>query len=194
MVMAEQITFHTAESVRERMGQAPTHWPRYETVFGELLVTPAPAPAHQAVVSRLLFALATYLEREPGVGGFAMTAPADISWGRRDVLVQPDVFVIPAPESFQFRWAAVTRLFLAAEVVSPGSQHADHFTKRHLYQEEHTGLYWALDPEKGTADAWESSDIRPHPEPERLLWHPTGAATPFVLPLADLYRGMYPPS
>ena len=51
---------------------------RYEVVYGELLVTPAPRPWHQVLVHRLSLALGLYLRSHPV--GVLLTSPADISW------------------------------------------------------------------------------------------------------------------
>jgi Uma2 family endonuclease len=67
-------TFYTADMVRA----LPDDGKRYETVHGELLVTPAPRLMHQRVVRRLVVALDQYLTHQ-GVGE-AFTSPADISW------------------------------------------------------------------------------------------------------------------
>src|SRR6266704_2474822 len=91
-------TYWTAEMVR----QLPDDGNRYEVVRGELLVTPAPHFDHQLLVSRLAVAIGNYLAHEP-VGGM-LTSPADISWGR-DVLVQPDVFVISHDEARSRDWS-----------------------------------------------------------------------------------------
>jgi len=53
-------TYYTADMVRA----LPEDGNRYETVHGELLVTPAPRPLHQLALHRLHLALGTYLERE----------------------------------------------------------------------------------------------------------------------------------
>ena len=188
MGMAESIIYYTADMVRDLI-QEDRPSPRYETVYGELLATPAPAGWHQVVVGNLYFALRVYLEREPGVDGIALMAPGDISWGRRDVLVQPDVFVVPRPASLkQMRWSEVPGFLLAAEVVSPSSRRADHFTKRHLYQAQGTPLYWMIDPAQEAAEAWAPDDVGPRVETEQLVWHPAGAGAPFHLPLAELFR------
>src|SRR3954447_8900848 len=84
--------YYTADMVRAM----PDDGNRYEVVYGELLVTPAPRLWHQVLVHRLSVALELYLRAQPV--GIALTAPADISWGR-DVLVQPDVFVVAAAEA-----------------------------------------------------------------------------------------------
>jgi Uma2 family endonuclease len=188
--MAETATdrYHTADMVRDLMERAPLHWPRYETVYGELLVSSSPGAWHQEVVGRLFVALRAYLAREPGARGHAFMAPADISWGRRDVLVQPDLFVTPLDEARALDWRRVTRLLLGVEVVSPGSRRADHFTKRRLYQAQGTPLYWVIDGERRTADAWTPDDDAPRAVGEALVWHPAGAAEAVTLALGELFR------
>ena len=75
--------YYTADMVRA----LPEDGNRYEVVYGELLVTPAPRLWHQEIAIRLLRALGEYLDREPV--GHLLQSPADISWGP-DILVQPD--------------------------------------------------------------------------------------------------------
>ena len=105
-------TYWTAEMVRA----LPEDGQRYEVVYGELLVTPAPRLWHQVLVNRLSFALAEYLRSD--ADAMVLTAPADISWDR-DVLVQPDVFVVPLEQARQMDWTAIRDLLLVAEVLSP---------------------------------------------------------------------------
>jgi Uma2 family endonuclease len=50
-------TYYTADMVRE----LPEDGNRYEVVYGELLVTPAPRPWHEVVQGRLYVALVDYL-------------------------------------------------------------------------------------------------------------------------------------
>lgn len=87
--------YYTADMVRDLIDESRPS-PRYELVYGDLLVSPAPRPLHQLIVGRLLVALTLYLEREKV--GQVLMAPADISWGRPDTIVQPDVFVFPLEE------------------------------------------------------------------------------------------------
>ena len=68
-------TYYTADMVRAM----PDDGNRYETVHGELLVTPAPRLWHQEVVGRLYVALRQYLEEHRI--GHVFQSPADISWG-----------------------------------------------------------------------------------------------------------------
>ncbi len=105
--------YYTAEMVRG----LPDDGNRYETVHGELLVTPAPRMWHQVVVERLRHALGIYLARHPGWQ--LLAAPADISW-TSDVLVQPDLFVVPIAEARSLDWARLRHLELVVEVHGPG--------------------------------------------------------------------------
>ena len=60
----------------------------YETVSGELLVTPAPRAWHQEVLGRVQLALGLYL-KETRVGHL-FASPADISWSDDTLHVVPD--------------------------------------------------------------------------------------------------------
>jgi Uma2 family endonuclease len=141
-------------------------------------------------VSRLLVWLTNYVERVT-LEARVYISPADISWGRDDVTVQPDVFVVPremARASWRENsWTLIRHLLLAIEVLSPSTRHADRFTKRHLYQRQGVPLYWIVDPESQTAEVWTPEAHFPTIERERLVWHPEGAAEPFVCPLAELF-------
>ncbi len=170
-------------------------WPRFECARGRLLVTPSPRDLHQTVVSRLITALTNYCDEhfEPGV---ALVSPADISWGHRDTVLQPDVFVVPramlragvAHESSTAGWAEIRHLLLAAEVLSPGSETYDRGDKRAIYQAEGTPLYWVMDHVAGAVEEWTPESTVPRVERERLVWHPDGAGVPFELVLSYLFR------
>jgi Uma2 family endonuclease len=174
-------TYWTAEMVR----QLPDDGNRYEVVYGELLVTPAPRLSHQLLVSRLAVAIATYLEHQPV--GIMLTSPADISWGL-DVLVQPDVFVIPHNEARTGEWSRIRSLRLVVEVLSPSTARADRFTKRRRYQEAGVPLYWIVDGDEQRVEVWTPGAELPAIAAERVVWHPAGAGQPFTLGLAELFR------
>jgi Uma2 family endonuclease len=173
--------YYTADMVRAM----PDDGNRYEVVYGELLVTPAPRPWHQVLVHRLSRAIGNYLEREPV--GVALTAPADISWGA-DVLVQPDVFVVPPDEARTLTWSRMRTLLLVAEVLSPSTTRGDRFLKRLRYREAGVPLYWLVDGDERLVEVWTPEDDFPALERERLVWHPEGAKEPFTLRLEELFR------
>src|SRR5687767_5767411 len=176
--------YYSADMVRALTDES-RHWPRYETVYGELLVTPAPRLWHQEIVTRLLIALREYLSRERVAHAFA--SPADISWGP-DTLVQPDVFVVPIEQARTLSWPEVTTLHLAIEVLSPSSARADRFVKRHLYQTQAVAVYWVVDPDEKTVEVWAPSDHFPSIERDRLTWSPAGASAAFELGVEELFR------
>src|SRR5207249_541449 len=132
------LTYYTADMVRA----LPDDGHRYETVHGELLVTPAPGLEHQYVVLELAARLRDYLRIRPV--GHVLISPADISWAP-DVLVQPDVFVTAVAEARTFDWQQIKTLLLAIEVLSPSTSRYDRFTKRRLYQEYGVPWYWIVD-------------------------------------------------
>src|SRR2546430_3751507 len=121
-------TYSTADMVRA----LPDDGNRYETVHGELLVSPAPGLEHQYVMLELAARLRDYLRIRPL--GQVLVSPADISWSP-DVLVQPDVFVTAIAEARTFDWTQIKTLLLAIEILSPSTSRYDRFTKRRLYQE-----------------------------------------------------------
>lgn len=180
MGMAAPI-FYTADMVRA----LPEDGNQYETVRGELLVTPAPRAWHEEIVARLFVSLRDYLQSEPV--GHAFGSRSDISWGP-DILVQPDVFVAPLEQARTLDWAQMKTLLLVIEVLSPSSRRADRFTKRVEYQRQNVPDYWIVDPDERQAEVWSPADTFPRIERERLVWHPAGAAHPFVLTLNELFR------
>ena len=96
-------TYYSLHEVLE----LPDTGERRELVYGELLVSPSPTSRHQKIAARLFRVVADYCER---VGaGDAYFSPADLSWGRNDVLTQPDLFVV-APEDVGFREGRRTRI------------------------------------------------------------------------------------
>jgi Uma2 family endonuclease len=182
MVMALPI-YYTAEMVRV----LPEDGNRYEVVHGELFVTPAPRLWHQVIVKRLIHALETYLRKEPV--GEVLSSPADISWAP-DILVQPDVFVVPVGEARTLDWARVRSLLLTIEVLSPSTARVARFAKRVAYQGATVPLYWIVDGDERTVEVWTPNMTVPHVERERVTWWPEGARTEFELTLSELFRAV----
>jgi Uma2 family endonuclease len=183
MGMPDTLTpvYWTADMAR----RLPDDGNRYEVVYGELLVTPAPRLWHQQLVGRLHVALAKYLEIHRA--GVVLSSPADISWGE-DVLLQPDVFVVPLEQAKALDWKAVRDLLLVAEVLSPSTPRHDRFTKRRRYQEARVPLYWIVDGDARQVEVWTPGDAFPRIEQDRLVWQPESAHPPCTLPLQELFR------
>lgn len=173
--------YYTADMVRA----LPEDGNRYETVHGELLVTPAPRAWHQEVLVRLLVSLQQYLQANPV--GHLFASPADISW-RDDTLVQPDLFVVDRAEARTMDWRRMKTLKFVIEVLSPSTTRYDRFTKRRLYQEVKIPNYWIVDSDAGQVEVWTPDLESPHFETKRVNWSPGGGAEPFTVELDELFR------
>ena len=176
--------YYTADMVRA----LPDDGNSYEVVHGELLVSPSPRLWHEEVAGRLYFHVRAYLNQHPV--GLAIGSRSDLSWGLKDVLVSPDLFVVPLEEARRLDWLTLRTVLLAAEVLSLTSLRSDRFTKRRLYQERGVPLYWVIDSDARFAEVWRPEDDFPVIERDRLVWHPAGATAPFTLELAELFRAI----
>jgi Uma2 family endonuclease len=167
------------------LDQLPDDGNRYEVVYGELLVTPAPRWNHQELVARLFRKIDRYLERFPG--GHLVISPADVRWGR-DTGVQPDLFVVPKAVARTMDWRRIRELLLVVEVVSPSSARADRFTKRRRYQEAGVPVYWIVDPEGKAVEVWTPEATRPIISATQVAWSPAGAEESLVVDLTELFK------
>jgi Uma2 family endonuclease len=159
---------------------------RYEVVRGELLVTPAPIPPHQKLVTRLMLLLGRYLEAH-GMADQLRTSPADLTLGP-DTLVQPDLLVADTALADRTRsWTDVTTLFLVIEVISPSTARADRTLKRHVYQSHGVPQYWIVDGEQHLVEIWTPDPTEPVTLRDRLVWRHPSLDTDCVIDLRGLF-------
>lgn len=174
----------TPDEVRRLIDDAPAPTPRYEVVDGELLVTPSPADAHQRIVKRLVLRLDPYVEAQHL--GELFISPSDVR-PAPGLLLQPDVYV-RLPESGRDEPdAAVSRLLVAIEVLSPSSARFDRVTKRRAYQAAGVPEYWIVDADAQTIERWRPRDTRPEIADVELTWHPDGAVEALRIDLASFF-------
>jgi Uma2 family endonuclease len=180
---------HTAERwTAERVRALPDDGNRYETIAGELFVTPAPSFDHQDAVLRFVRPIQDYLERTGA--GYPAFSPADIEFDA-ETLVQPDLFVVPLVEGRRpRRWSDISRLLLAVEVLSPSTARADRTVKRHLFQRVGVPNYWIVDVEARLVEIWRPGDGRPEIATETLLWQPDPVFEPLVIELPPLFSAV----
>ena len=114
--------------------------------------------------------------------GRVWSSPADLSWGP-DILLQPDLFVVPAHLIHASVWTEIHDLLLVIEILSPGTERQDRFQKRRCYQEAGVPRYWIVDPDARQVEVWTPDARFPAVEREVLGWQPAGAETPFTLDL-----------
>lgn len=163
----------------------PADGNRYELVHGELLVTPAPRRTHQLTVGEFYYRLRSYVD-EHGAGVQVVMSPADIRWPD-EVLVQPDLFVVPDEELAAEDWSGVRTMLLAVEVVSPSSARHDRITKRRAYQEHGVATYWVVDPDAHLVEVWHPEDDRPEIVTEALRWRVAPDARELHIPVDEIF-------
>jgi len=183
--MAMPATIH--RWTKELVQSLPNDGNRYELVAGELLVTPAPAPWHEIVQSRLVVALVDYV-RPLGLIDTLFYLPADISWTPDDV-VQPDIFVV-APEDLSLDWKTYKHLRLVIEVLSPSSRRGDRVVKRKLYLQHGVETYWVVDPDRHVVDVWRPGDAEAQIVADTLTWRVTPEAPELHVPLDGIFRAI----
>lgn len=169
--------------VRELL-QLPESLTRHELLDGELIVTPAPAQAHQSVVIRLVDELVAYL-RPLGRRETLFAGPADIWWDDHN-LVQPDLLVLH-PDDVTGAWKDAKRLLLAVEVLSPGTSRNDRGRKRALYQRHGVETYWIVDGETRVVEIWRPEAVRPDVAMSALRWQVVPDAPELVIDLPALF-------
>ena len=157
---------------------------RYEVVYGELLVSPAPGDPHQEVLHRLVRRVDEYLDLHPS--GHLAFAPSTVD-GDEDTAVEPDLYVIPKAVARAGRRRRLTDLLLVVEVLSPSTTRADRFTKRRLYQEAGVPTYWIVDLAAEAIEVWTPSATFPLVARERVEWRAPEADTPLVLDIPALF-------
>ena len=163
----------------------PNDGNRYELVHGQLLVTPAPRSRHQLVAGELYYRLRRYLDKH-GRDVRVVFSPADIRWPD-EVLVQPDVFVVPVQELVAEDWSSVRTLLLAVEIVSPSSARYDRIVKRRLYQEHGVSTYWIVDPDAQVVEVWCPDDERPEIVTDVLRWRVAAGTEELEIELAEAF-------
>ena len=160
---------------------------RYEVIDGEVLVTPAPSPAHQNVVTKLLIAIRAYVERH----GLGVVLPdVDVLFATGQFL-RPDIVFVPNDrrDGISDRGIEVAP-GLIVEVQSPTSASIDRVKKPRRYGDFGVPEYWVADPLTREVLVWrfDAGAV----EPERLVgpfqWRPATHVEPLTVDPADLFR------
>ena len=194
MVMPAFASRHrwTDTEVRALMEASPGHWPRYELMGGELIVTPAPRNIHQVAVTEILRALSEYVEPQ-GIG-VALVSPPDLRL-LPGTIAQPDVFVAPPggppdPDD-KSGWSAIKTLLMAVEVVSESSIRTDRVEKRDYYMSAGVPEYWVADCDARVIERWNPERETPSIVSTTLTWRPFGAREPLTLDVRRLYQRIW---
>jgi len=162
---------------RADLDRLPNDGNKYEVIHGELLVSPAPRPAHQYLVEALRDLLVSYCEREN------LGRPSGIhAFVTEDSETLPDLLVRHRPFPPPDRWDDMPMPLLVAEVSSPSTRRYDEVKKRRFYIEAGIPEYWIVDGRARTIRVVTSSSDRI--EANHLRWFPPGAANPLDIDVA----------
>ena len=165
----------------DELHRLPDDGNKYEVVFGELFVTPAPTEEHETILARLNAILVPYVTAH-GLG--AVFRPrAIIRFDGSEA--EPDLFVRAVSPKSRRDWDAAPVPLLVVEVLSHTTRRRDLGSKRELYLEAGAAEYWVIDPERCDVRV-----IRPGQADklvdDRLTWAPS-SATPLALSVPDLF-------
>ncbi|WP_339137995.1 MAG: Uma2 family endonuclease [Candidatus Electrothrix sp. GW3-4] len=124
---------------------------RWELINGEVwAMSPAPSRLHQAVLSRILYALFDYFKEkncEVYVAPFDVRLPDKEEAEDTEIVtvVQPDISVICDRKKLDER-GCVGAPDLVIEILSPSTAAKDLKVKRFLYEQHGVTEYWLLHP------------------------------------------------
>jgi Uma2 family endonuclease len=178
----------TIDEVEQLIDDRPGYTPRYELLDGELLVTPSPSGRHQRILLELAVLVRDFVKRHRL--GETRFSPGTVRL-TPDSRFEPDLYVIPADGDRMPRASEpVTRLLLAAEILSPGSSRHDRLTKRRFYQKHAVPDYWVVDGAAEAFEVWHPRDERAALIDDRLIWHPDGSREPFVLDVREFFASV----
>jgi len=133
--------------------ELPDDGKQYEILDGELFVSPAPVPRHQAVSRNLLLILGRFVADHRL--GTIFYAPIDLILAE-NTIAQPDLLFIRAGrESIVTERAVEGPPDLVVEILSPSSNRKDRTTKAGLYARFGIAWYWIADPIERTIEIYE---------------------------------------
>jgi Uma2 family endonuclease len=173
---------YTVEDVRAM----PDDRNRYETIAGELFVTPAPSLRHQAVLARLHLIIGTYVERHQL--GNLLFAPLDVVYGPM-TLVEPDLlFVSSKRRQVLTEREVIGAPDLVVEVLSPSTARTDRGRKRALYQETGVREYWIVDAEQNRVEIWRPGAREAEVRTDVVRWTPDPTIEPLAIDLTAIFK------
>ena len=124
---------------------------RYEVIYGELFMSPAPNPFHQTIVGEIFFVLMK-LAKEKNLGR-VLSAPIDVVLGEIGTPIQPDIIFIRQERLDIIGERKINGApDLVVEVLSPGTEQCDRQKKYNLYATAEVKEYWLVDPKSCTIE------------------------------------------
>jgi len=167
----------------DELQRLPDDGNRYELVYGDLFVTPAPSVAHERLASELTRILVPYVSAEQ-LGRVYHPRAVIQALGSQ---TEPDLLVRPEPVQIPESWAEMPRPSLVVEILSDSTRRRDSGKKRAFYEDLGIPDYWIVDGERRgiisvgpkRADLL-ASDV--------LSWHPASAMHALVIDIPEYFR------
>ena len=166
------------------LDRLPDDGNRYEVIDGELFVTPAPSPAHEALAS-VLHAIIEPYARAQQIGRVYYRPRAVVRVLRSEV--ERDLMVRPITATPPLTWAEAPTPSLVVEILSATTRRRDHVQKREFYLRIGVAEYWIV-------DRWDRTIrvITPATDDvvldSALVWRPTGTTDGLVIDVAEYFR------
>jgi Uma2 family endonuclease len=163
----------------EQADRLPDDGNRYEILAGELLVTPRPSEAHEAIVAWLDQLIIPFV-RANGLG-WVQHPRAVVQIG--ETRLEPDLMVRPEA---QFRgWANAPLPILVVEVLSAGTRERDTGSKQAFYRNAGIPEYWIVDREDGVVIQVRGADERRIST--ILRWSPPATSAALEIDVARMF-------
>lgn len=126
-----------------------------QLIAGELVMSPAPIPLHQAVILELSIQMALFVKKANA--GRVFTSPIDVRLNERNIF-QPDILFISKEKAALIGERMIEGPpDLVAEVLSPSSAYHDLRTKFRAYEQAGVQEYWIVDPERKSVEVFVNS-------------------------------------
>ena len=169
----------------EQLDRLPEDDNRYELLDGELLVTPPPSEAHEAIVARLNALIVPFVVANNL--GFVLHPRSVVQVG--DERTEPDLMV--RAESPYTGWSNAPIPILVVEVLSRSTRQRDLGTKRRFYMKSGVAEYWIVDREQEVVIQVRGS------EEQRisgvLTWSPPGTDARLDIDVARIFARPHRP-
>lgn len=132
---------------------------RYEIIWGELYMTPAPGIGHQKTSGELEYLLRSFVKSNNL--GTVLDAPCDVILEPGGTPVEPDIlFISKEREAIIGEKNINGAPDLIIEILSPSNPEHDRQRKFKLYQESGVAEYWIVDSEARVIEVFALQDSR----------------------------------
>lgn len=158
---------------------------RYELVFGDLFVTPAPTEEHETIAARLHDLLAPFVKEHRL--GLVYRPRAVIQYSGSEA--EPDLMVRAERMRRTGSWIGAPSPRLVVEIVSPVTRRRDYGAKRAFYLEAGVDEYWIIDPRARSVTVARAGreDVR---HDSTVTWTPSDGVAGLTVDVEAIFAGL----